>query len=196
VRLINNLKAMTDEFKLMPGDIVVDINDKTDLYSKLVRWALGGPYTHVWMFYGALVPSMPPLFYECMPTRGATFTNVFDYLEQKVVVMRLRPEYQSYMPAVLNQAFRIATDSKAKYDFACVPDYILSRLICTKLGIPLPVKYQRDPFMICSEGVAEAFWRANLQVLPQDVVPLPGDFVYQLTYFDYVGTGPIAADWF
>jgi hypothetical protein len=34
--------------------------------------------------------------------------------------------------------------------------------------------------MICSEAVAEAFWRAGIDILPQDVIPLPGDFVESL----------------
>jgi hypothetical protein len=177
---------MTQEFKLQPADVLVDINEENDLYSKLDRWALGSPYTHVRLFCGTPYASMPPLFYESIPTKGATFTNAFDSLGQKVVVMRLRPEYQSHKPMVLTEACRIATDPQSRYDFACLPDYILPRLICDKLGIPVPLKYHRDPFMVCSEAVAEPFWRSGLEVLPLDVVPLPGDFVYALTYFQCI----------
>ncbi len=182
--------------KLQPVDVLVWINEEQDLYSRLMRWGLGGPYTHVMMFYGSPYPDMPPLFYESIPARGATLTNVYDYVGQKVVVMRLRPDYDQFKPLVLHEALEIAIDPQSKYDFDCVPGYILPRLICQKLGIPLPLKYQRDSFMVCSEAVAEVFWRANLQVLPQDVVPLPGDFIYALTYFNYLGIGPITVDWF
>jgi len=181
--------------KLEPVDILVDVNEKKDLYSQVERWALGNPYIHVRMFYGKPYPSMPPLFYESIPTRGVTFTNVYDSLGQMVVVMRLRPEYDSFKQLILHNALEIATDPQSKYDFECVPGYILLRLICGKLGIPLPLRYHRNEFMVCSEACAEPFWRSGLEVLSQDVVPLPGDFVCALVYFQYIATGPIAEDW-
>jgi hypothetical protein len=195
--LFEQAEKEKEAMKLEPVDVLVCINNEQDPYSRLMRLALGSPYTHVMMFYWTPLATMPPLFYEAIPTKGATFTNAYDYIGRTVMVMRLREAYNDlFKPIILHNALEIAISSQTRYDFACVPGFILPRLISEKLGLPLPLKYHRDPFMVCSEAVAEPFWRANLEVLPRDVVPLPGDFTTAYYYFEYITIGNIAEDWF
>jgi hypothetical protein len=62
-----------------------------------------------------------------------------------------------------------------------------------KFGIPMPSKYVRDQQMICSEAVAETFWRAGFLVLPQNVIPLPPDFL-ESSLLERVFEGKILED--
>ena len=181
--------------KLEPADVLVDVNTSKGLFSRIVRWFLGDPFTHVRMFYGRRLPNSlgEPVFYESL-NRGVMFTKARGFLGKKVVVMRLRPEFQRYIPAIIEKAWGIATDPQSAYDYWSIPSFLIPRLIFEKLGLPLPLKYQRNPFMVCSEAVAEVFWRAGLNVVPQDVEPLPGDFVLALDYFQYLEVIDLSED--
>ena len=175
--------------KLEDADVLVDVNTSKDLFHRIKRWFLGNPFTHVRMFYGRKRPHSlgEPVFYESRD-RGVIFTKARDFLGQKVIVMRLRPDYASYKTAILQAAWEIATDPHSHYDYLSVPGFLIPRLIFEKLHLPLPLKYQRNPYMVCSEAVAEVFWRSDLNVVPQDVEPLPVDFVLATNYFEYQGT--------
>jgi hypothetical protein len=50
-------------------------------------------------------------------------------------------------------------------------------LIFMKFHLPVPLKYQRDGLYICSEAVAEPFWRNSILILPENRCPLPGDYL-------------------
>jgi len=180
---------------LEPGDILVDISEKKDLWHIIERWALGSPYTHVRMFYGALpkAGTPKPVFYESKG-RGVIFTSAAESYGQKMVVMRLRESYQALVPDILGKAWEIATDERSFYDYLSVPGFILPRLIFEKLHLPLPLKYHRNPYMICSEAVAEPFWRVNLELVPRDVEPLPGDFATATEHLSYMGTIILSAE--
>lgn len=199
----------TMPFKLQPTDILVDVNESTAIKSVIERWALGNPYTHVRMYFGHGEATMNPpitpmfrfihpMFYESVG-RGVIFTDVRDSFGRKVEVMRLSEDIIDYpvlVDRVLNSAWKIATDDQSKYDYMCIPNYIVIRLICEKLHIPLPLKYHRNPYMICSEAVAEVFWRSGIDVLPQSVLPLPGDFVLKSRFLVNEGQHLISADMF
>ena len=164
--------------KLEPSDVLVDVNTSKDLFHRIKRWLLGTPFTHVRLFYGRKLPHSlgEPVFYESRD-RGVMFTRARDFLGQRMVVMRLRPDYAGFKPIIHKAAWEIATDPQSAYDYWSIPGFLIPRLIFEKLGLPLPLKYQRNPYMVCSEAVAEAFWRAGLNVVSQEVEPLPGDFV-------------------
>ena len=163
-------------FKLQPCDVCIDVNEKMTPWAILERWALGNPHTHVRVFFGKGGP-LTPVFYESVG-RGVIFTNASDALGQKMVVMRLHEVYEPHVDDIKKQMFEIATDPQSQYDYACIPGLVVPRLICEKLGIPLPLRYQRNPIYVCSEAAAEPFWRVEIEVLPRDVIPLPHDFLF------------------
>ncbi len=179
---------MKEKFKLEPGDILVNINDRSDPYSVIKRWALGNPYEHVFMYMGRLgllrdgdssdTWNVPMLFES--NGRGVVLQSLSNRYGEKVVVLRARYNWvEAKLPYVLEEAIKLASEPQAYYDYLCIMKYVIPRLICEKLGLPLPIKYHRDSFHICSEAVFEVFYRAGLEevLLPVCVPPLPGDFI-------------------
>jgi hypothetical protein len=77
---------------------------------------------------------------------------------------------------VVTNALDIVTDIKSFYDYYAIGGLTLI-LLAKKLHLPLPIKYHRDELMICSEAVAEAFWRSGIEIVPPDNMPLPVDFL-------------------
>ncbi|GAJ10230.1 unnamed protein product, partial [marine sediment metagenome] len=86
---------------------------------------------------------------------------------------------------------------QAYYDYMCLVKYILPRLICEKLGLPMPLKYHRDPWHVCSEAIFEVFYRAKLVNIlrPYCVPPLPGDFVTDSLLLEEVNRGKLSPEW-
>lgn len=183
------------EFKLQSCDILVNYNDRKDLLSVIKRWAIG-PYDHVFLYLGevGILVAMRqnrlmrfPMLFESNG-RGAILQSLSNRYNQEVIVMRLMPKYRNKIPRVLTEAIKLASDPRAYYDYLCIVRFILPRIICEKLGLPLPLKYHRNPWHICSEAVFEVFHRAKLVgILPNDVVPLPGDFVTDSPLLEEVG---------
>lgn len=126
--------------------------------------------------------------------RGAILQNLSNRYGQEVVVLRLKPEYQKKIPRVLTEAVKLASDPQAHYDYSIIALHIIPKVILEKLHLPIPLKYQRDEKMICSEAVLEVFLRAKVPVLPKDVVPLPGSFV-ESDLLAEVGQGILSEDW-
>ncbi|MBA7507353.1 hypothetical protein ES706_06072 [subsurface metagenome] len=177
-----------NNFKLEPADILVNVNERNDPYSVVKRWA-AGPYDHVFIYMGRLGLSREgysssyllnvPMLFESAG-RGVVLQSLSNRYGEEVVVMRLKSEHdRKRVPYVLDEAIKLASDPQAHYDYLCIVKYILPRLICEKLGLPMPLEYHRDPWHVCSEGVFEVFYRAGLvDILYCDCVPpLPGDFV-------------------
>jgi len=170
-------------FKLNPGDILVNVNDRNDPFSKVKRW-LSGPYEHVFLYMGKLglivnrrqrrILRFPMLFESS--GRGVALQSLSNRYGQQVVVLRLISEHGK-IPRVLEEAIKLASDSQSYYDYLCIVRFVLPRLIFEKLGLPMPLKYHRDPWHICSEAVSEVFIRGGLDLLYLEDVPLPGDFV-------------------
>ena len=92
--------------------------------------------------------------------------------------MRLISEHdRRRIPYVLRAAVELASDERARYDYFLIPLNFIPRILNEKLGMPIPVKYHRNEWQICSEACLEVYHRASIDLLPQDVVSLPGDFV-------------------
>ncbi|MBA7476968.1 hypothetical protein ES707_12364 [subsurface metagenome] len=172
-----------NNFKLEPADILVNINDRNDPFSVIKRWVVG-PFEHVFMYLGAIdfapldkPPLRVPMLFESNG-RGVVLQSLSNRYGQKVVVMRLISERdKKKIPRVLDEAIKLASDAQSYYDYLCIIRFVLPRLICEKLGLPMPLAWHRDPWHVCSEAVFEVFYRAGLEILRRDVVPLPGDFV-------------------
>ena len=41
-----------NDFKLEPGDVLVNVNHRKDPISTIKRWAMSSPYDHVFMYIG------------------------------------------------------------------------------------------------------------------------------------------------
>ena len=174
-----------EEFKLQPADILVNVNSEKDLLSRLKRWAIG-PYSHVFLYMGKVslltdwglerIIKVPMLFESI--GRGVCLRSLSERYGEQVVVMRLKLyENRRQIPAVITQAIKLASDLQAYYDYSVIAWHIIPRIFFEKLHLSIPLKYQRDEKQICSEAVAEVFWRTEMNILPQDIAPLPGDFV-------------------
>jgi len=173
-----------DNFHLEPADILVQVNNRTDPFSKVKRW-LSGPYEHVFLYLGAIdfapfdiPPLRAPMLFESYG-RGVCLRSLSERYGQEVVVMRLKSEAdRKRIPRVLEEAIKLASDPQSYYDYFAIVRFAIPRLICEKLGIPMPLKYHRDPWHICSEAVNEVFIRGGIpDLLYLEGVPLPGDFV-------------------
>ncbi|MBA7680289.1 hypothetical protein ES703_88603 [subsurface metagenome] len=189
---------MTQEFKLQPGDILVNVNSGSDPWSRIRRWGLSSPYTHVFLYLGTFAikgytMEIPFLFES--NGRGVVLRSLSERYGEQVVVMRLKPEFRDRLVAILNEAINLASDLQAVYDYTCIPLHIIPRILHEKLGIPIALKYQRDEKMVCSEAVAEIYWEASAPVLPKNVVPLPGDFVELSSILSEVNRGKLSPEW-
>ena len=173
---------------LRAGDILVNINHRKDVFSRVKRWAMTSPYEHVFMYLGkARIIVDPkqnmtlrfPLLFESNG-RGVVLQSLSNRYGQKVVVMRLKSEFdRKRIPKVLREAVKLASDERSYYDYLGIVKFVLPRLICQKLGLPMPLAWHRDDRQICSEAVYEVFDRAKLVDIlqPYCTPPLPGDFV-------------------
>ena len=191
--------------ELNPGDILVTVNNRKDPLSSIKRWALGSPCDHVFMYLGKVrlivdpkqnMTLRFPLFFESNG-RGVVIQALSNRYDQKVVVMRLKSEFdRRRIPRILEEAIKLASAPNSYYDYFAIARFVLPRLICEKLGIPIPLKYQRDPAMICSEAVHEVFYRAKLTeiLLPQCIPPMPGDFVTDSPLLELVWEGTLSED--
>ena len=174
-----------NSFRLSASDILVNVNDRNDPFSRVKRW-LAGSYEHVFVYLGAIdfapldkPPLRVPILFESYG-RGVCLRSLSERYGQEVVVMRLKAESdKKRLPYVLDEAIKLASDPQSYYDYLCIVRFVIPRLICQKLSLPMPLKYHRDPWHICSEAVYEVFYRAKLVDIlrPYCVPPLPGDFV-------------------
>jgi len=190
--------------ELWPGDILVNINHRNDPYSIVKRWAVG-PYEYVFMYFGQVgilvnrrqhrILRFPMIFES--DGDGVVVESVRTRFNQSVVVMRLKSEHdRRRIPKVLEEAVKLASDSQSYYDYLCIIRFVLPRLILEKLRLPVPLKWQRDERMICSEAVEEVFHRAKLVdiLLPYCTPPLPGDFVTDSTLLEEIWRGTLSED--
>lgn len=195
-------------FKLEPVDVCVNINGRRDPFSSFKRWAMGSPYDHVFVNLGPMVlgvPTVPgavqvawqiPMLFESNGN-GVIIEPLARRYGQMVAVMRLISEFdRRRIPVVIQEAVKLAQDPQAQYDYRCITEYVLPRLLCQKLGLPIPLKYHRDRMMICSEASFEIFYRAKLvDILRANCVPpMPGDFVTDSPLLEEVHRGILTAD--
>ncbi len=190
-------------FKLAPVDVCVKINDRRDPFSSFKRWAMGSPYDHVFVNLGGMALLVGPTLYT-LPMLFESDGNgvIIDPLArrygQMVAVMRLKAEFdRRRILYIIEEAIKLAQDPQAQYDYRCIAEYVLPRLLCQKLGLPVPLKYHRDRMMICSEAAFEIFYRAKLvDILRANCVPpMPEDFVTDSPLLEEVHRGILTADW-
>lgn len=193
-----------NNFRLQPADILININDRNDLFSRIKRWAISSPYEHVFLYMGELglfstraqrrIIRVPMLFES--NGRGVVLRSLAERYGEKVAVMRLISEHdRRRIPRVLIEAIELASSVQSYYDYLGVVRWVLPRIICEKLHLPVPLKYQRDAWQICSEAIFEVFYRARLvDILPSWRVPLPGDFVTGSSLLEPVWTGKLSEE--
>ncbi len=187
-------------FKLEPADILVTVNDRQDPFSIASRWCVG-PYDHVFAYLGNLCVDIQgvllrhPFLFESSG-RGVAIESLSNRYGQEVVVLRLNLQFWDRIPLIVEEAIRLASDPQSYYDYMCIPLNIIPRILHDKFGMPLPAKYDRNEQMVCSEACAEICWRAEVPVLPQNAVPLPGDFVELSGILNEVNRGILSEDWF
>lgn len=197
-------------FKIEPGDILVNVNHRKDPISAIKRWA-AGPYEHVFSYMGkaGVIVSQSqrrmirvPLLFES-DGDGVVLESLSSRYGQEVLVLRLKSEHdRRRIPRVLEEAVKLAKDPQSKYDYMCIVKYVLPRLICEKLGLPtwvlhhLPLAWQRDARQICSEAVFEIFYRAKLTdiLLPYCVPPMPEDFVTDSLLLEQLWAGKLSEE--
>ncbi|MDO9579696.1 MAG: hypothetical protein Q7J06_03885 [Bacteroidales bacterium] len=196
---------MTEQFKLQPADILVNVNDRDDCLSRIKRWGVG-PYSHVFLYLGQVglyaYHKQPhllrvPMLFESSG-RGVCLRQLSERYGEKVVVMRLISEHdRRRIPYVLRAAIDLASDESARYDYWCIPLNIIPRVFHEKFGMPIPVKYHRNEWHVCSEAVNEVFIRGRLPDIlgPLCTPPLPGDFVTDSSLLEEVQRGELSAEW-
>ena len=183
---------MNESIRLEPCDVLVCLNDRKDLPSRIKRWAMGR-YEHVEMYLGDKFYKIPLLVES--DNRGVVIQNVAHQRGRHVRVMRpmlLGKEKTK----LIRTAVRIASDSRSYYDRWGLLRFAALRVLREKLGRrrPLTYQYKRDPKMICSEAVAEIFWRNKLDVLPTDLTPIPADFADDSSILEYITEGNLLED--
>jgi len=202
---------MMNNFKLEPGNILVNVNRRKDPISRIKRWA-AGPYEHVFIYMGKvgiliLSPEQRkmrrvPMLFES-DGDGAIIESLSSRYGREVVILQLKSESdRKRIPHVLEEAIKLADDPQSHYDYLCIVKYVLPRLILEKLGLPtwvlhhLPLAWQRDAQQICSEAVFEIFYRAKLVdiLLPHCRPPMPGDFVTDSALLEEVWAGILSEE--
>ena len=193
-----------NQFKLQPGDYLINVSRGKDPFSVIKRWAMGSPFSHVFRYMGELffegrgatlrVPKGIPFLFESNG-RGVILQSLSNRNGQEVVVMRLRPAWKERIPFILREAIKLASDPQAYYDYLCIMRFVLPRLILEKLHLPIPLSWQRDRRQICSEAALEIDLRAGVPTLPDNVVPMPGDFVTNSPLLYKVGQGKLSEEW-
>jgi len=197
------MREYMKSFRLEPGDTLVEVNEKGDLFNRIKRWGLGSPYDHVFTYLGRLVLSGRVFSEPWIPViiesdgHGVTIKSLSYRYGHKVVVLRLSSAKEG--ERVAYEAIFFADDPSNFYDYLCIVRSIIPRLLYEKLGIPLQLippclRYQRDSLQICSEAVLEIHLRAGIDLLPLDVVPLPGDFITSPA-LQPIKTGVLCEDW-
>ena len=159
-------------FKLEICDVLLHVNEGTDWTSAISRWG-AGRFGHVSMYIGKAWGV--PFIFES-DGRGVVLQSLQHKTGELVKVMR-HTVFPSPEHELVTEAISLASSDRAYYDYFTIVRSCIPRALKMKFPwLPIPVKYHRDPMMICSEAVAEVFWRAGIEVLSKDIVPLPIDF--------------------
>jgi len=157
--------------KLEPCDVLLFINEGTDIFSKISRWG-AGRYSHVSLYLGEAFGDY--LVFESN-LRGASLVNLKSEKGRLVKVMRPNITL-AQKQFVISNAINLASDERAAYDIPVIILSCVPRILNEKTCLDIPYKYCRDIKVMCCEGVAECYWRAYIWILPKDKVPLMGDF--------------------
>jgi uncharacterized protein YycO len=158
--------------KLQPGDVLMFVQEGNDWKSVIGRWGIGR-YGHVAMYLGNAFNVVPVMIES---TGGGVEIHSLQYATGDLIKV-MRPKAISEIDSIIKVAIDIASDPQSYYDYFCIIKNCLPRVFKEKFPwLPIPLQYHRDAAMICSELVAEIYWKAGINILPKDIVPLPGDF--------------------
>jgi hypothetical protein len=180
-------------FKLETCDVFLFVNESKGWTQDISRWGIG-KYGHAAMYVGFADFGLhtTPFLFESTG-RGCALHSLYHHFGELLLLMRPQVDWASKQQLIAN-AIDLSNDPQAYYDYFTIAESCIPRVLKTKFPwLPIPVKYHRDRLMICSEAVAECFWRAGIEVLPEDIVPLPGDFVESLA-LDPVCQGRLLVD--
>lgn len=183
---------MNKPISLEPCDLLVCLNDRKDLFSRIKRLAMGR-YEHVEMYLGDRFYKIPLLVES--DNRGVVIQNVAHQRGRHVRVMRPILLGKEKMK-LIRTAVKIASDSRSYYDWWGLIRFAALRVLREKFGRkrPLTYQYKRDPKMICSEAVAEIFWRNKVDILPKDLTPVPADFADESSVLEFITEGRLLDD--
>ena len=160
-------------FKLQPCDVLLFKVKGSGILAWL-ETVFVGAISHVSLYLGEALGGY--LVFESN-LRGASLVDLESEKGRKVKVMRPIQISAGQKQLIISKARGLASEERAYYDYPVILLSCIPRILKTKFPfLPIPVKYCRDVKVICSEGVAECFWRSYLPVLPKDIVPLPIDF--------------------
>ena len=164
---------------LEKNDILVFVNDGRDLGSR-IRRLLMGSYNHVAIYVGPVYSVAPGDHYLFEATGRGTLMRPMATASGRVRVIR----YMDWLPGqrelVEADAIDLASSAVAEYDYLALVLNAAPRVLHQRFGLRVNVlRYFRDKWLICSEAVAEVFWRAGAVVIPYmpNRVPLPSDFI-------------------
>jgi len=110
------------EFKLQPADILVNVNNRNDLWSRIRRWCVGS-YSHVFLYMGEVIVGPVgqrrrhiPMLFESNG-RGVVLQTLSNRYGQDIMVMRMKKGPKRVgLPDVLDEAVKLASDPQAYYD--------------------------------------------------------------------------------
>jgi hypothetical protein len=182
------LKISEEVFLLKPGDVLVYVNDRTDWFSRLKR-KMSTKYEHVSMYLGRAFDE--PMLYES-DSRGVGIQSLNHQRGRLVEVYRPKLS-ASKIKKIAATAVVIASAETSRYDYLDIMSEVLPRLLYGYFGVGFMLKYRRDGHYICSEAVAEAFWRNGIEVVCENEIPLPSDFVKTCT-LEYMYEGYLLED--
>lgn len=154
-----------------PGDILL-LHGGDSPFDRLEKWALSSPFVHC-MIYWMETKRGLSLIIESVG-KGVVIRPLLHYEGRKLRWLRHRDSDAG--PRAAKAAERIADRADSFYDYRAITRWVLPRLICQKLGLPMPLSWHRNRYFLCSELVAEAYLEAGYPLVPDDTVPLPGDF--------------------
>lgn len=151
--------------KLQSCDVLVEYDGAG---KNLFRWVIGNRRTHVTMYTGGGVIA------ESVST-GPQYTYASDKYGWRMTVVRFPVEES----LVLAEADNIISKEKAPYGWLDLPGEAQHLLVRKFLGIDISFLYIRDKMYLCSEFIAECFWRAKVAAfpLPTNKRPLPEHFL-------------------
>jgi hypothetical protein len=196
------LRQTEGTFKPEDCDVFCYVDEGKGWTSTVSRWAIGR-YNHVSLYLGRAFGDIPFLYQST--GRGVVIQSVQEQTGRLVTVLRpnILPINQG---RVIRRAIEIASDPQSYYDYLAYVNTCLPRVLKEKFPwLPIPTPYHRDPAMVCSEAVAEAFWWAGIDSLPQlpkqvddqgeyyAEVQLPGDF-YKSEVFTIMYEGRLFED--
>ena len=102
---------------LQPLDICIFVNRGKSPWDRLQCWALGDPYTHVFLYLGTRAIEGRKVIYESVG-RGVIFSNPAAYFGQEIIALRPRVTTQQ-QDQVTQAALDIAYMESSPYRRIC-----------------------------------------------------------------------------